>query len=235
VLIWFHGGGFVIGSVEESDAVCRTMAATTKMAIASVEYRLAPEHPFPAAPDDCYAALVGVVERAKTLKLDPNRVAVGGDSAGGNLATVVSLMARDRGSPRIRLQVLVYPVTDSVSLETPSHLENADGYFLTRKSVIWFREQYVPSASDRMKPYVSPLRSTDLRALPPAWIVTAEYDPLRDEGETYAKHLARAGVPVTLSRYDGMIHGFFSMYAFLDGGRRAHDEMAKVLREALVR
>jgi acetyl esterase len=232
VLVWFHGGGFVIGSVAESDAVCRTMAATANVAVASVEYRLAPEHPYPAAPDDCYAGLEGVVANATKWKLDPNRVAVGGDSAGGNLATVVCLMARDRGGPKIHFQALVYPVTDSVSIETPSHLENADGYFLTRKSVIWFREHYVPDEKIRDNPYVSPLHAADLRGLPPAWIITAEYDPLRDEAETYAKDLERAAVRVAMSRYDGMIHGFFSMYAFLDAGRRAHNEMANVLAKA---
>ncbi len=233
VLVWFHGGGFVIGSVHESDADCRMLATLANIAVASVEYRLAPEHPFPAAPEDCFAALQQIIARAGELGIDGTRVAVGGDSAGAALAASVCLMAQDRGGPPIRFQALVYPVTDSVSLETPSHHHNAEGFYLTRKSVIWFRDQYLPRPADRENPYASPLRRKDLRGLPPALIVTAEFDPLRDEGQAYAARLLDADVPVVLSNYAGMIHGFFSLSAFLTAGRRVHDEIAAALRDAL--
>ena len=231
-LVWFHGGGFVIGSVPQSDADCRHLATLASIVVVSVEYRLAPEHPFPAAPEDCFAATTWVVENADALGIDRARIAVGGDSAGGNLATVVSLMARDRGAPRIRFQLLVYPVTDLVSLETKSHRANAEGYFLTRRTMLWFREHYVPGEADRKNPYVSPLHA-DLRFLPPAFVVTAEFDPLRDEGEQYAERLERSGSVVTHRRYNGMIHGFFSMNAFLDDGKRALHDCAAALKDAL--
>jgi acetyl esterase len=232
VLVWFHGGGFVIGSVPESDGDCRHLATLASITVVSVDYRLAPEHPFPAAADDCFAATSWVVERAAELGIDASRVAVGGDSAGGNLATVVALMARDRGTPRIRFQLLVYPVADLVTLDTRSHHDNAEGYFLTRKSMFWFRDHYLPREADRKNPYASPLHA-DLRFLPPAFVVTAEFDPLRDEGEQYAERLERAGAVVTHRRYDGMIHGFFSMSAFLDDGKRALNDCAAALKDAL--
>jgi len=232
VLVWFHGGGFVIGSVAQSDADCRHLATLASVAVVSVEYRLAPDHPFPAAPDDCYAATSWVAEHAAELGVDPARLAVGGDSAGGNLAAVVALMARDRGAPRIRFQRLVYPVTDLVSLETKSHHENAVGYFLTRRTMLWFREHYLPREAERKEPYASPLHA-DLRWLPRTLVLTAEFDPLRDEGEELAKRLDRAGTAVTLRRYPGMIHGFFSMNAFLDDGKRALADAAAALRDAL--
>jgi acetyl esterase len=232
VLMWFHGGGFVIGSVHESDSDCRRLAVDSGMVVVSVEYRLAPEHPFPAGPEDCYAATAWVAAHATELGVDASRLAVGGDSAGGNLATVVALMARDRG-PAIAFQLLVYPVTDLASMETPSHHANAVGYYLTRASMMWFREAYVPDASKRQHGHVSPLHAEDLAGLPPALVITAEFDPLRVEGEIYAERLRAAGVPVTKTRHDGMIHGFFSMNAFLEGGRRAMTEAASALRGAL--
>jgi acetyl esterase len=232
VLVWFHGGGFVIGSVPESDSDCRHLATLASMTVVSVEYRLAPEHPFPAAADDCFAATTWVVEHADELGIDASRIAVGGDSAGGNLATVVALMARDRGTPRIRFQLLVYPVTDLVTLDTRSHHDNAEGYFLTRKTMFWFRDHYVKGEADRKNPYVSPLHA-DLRFLPPAFVVTAEFDPLRDEGEQYAERLERAGAVVKHRRYAGMIHGFFSMHAFLDDGKRVMADCAAALKDAL--
>lgn len=231
-LVWFHGGGFVIGSVPESDGDCRHLATLASMTIVSVEYRLAPEHPAPAAPEDCFAATAWVAEHADELGIDPRRIAVGGDSAGGNLAAVVALMARDRGAPRIRFQLLVYPVTDLVSLETRSHHENAEGYYLTRRTMLWFREHYAKGEADRKNHYVSPLHA-DLRFLPPAFVVTAEFDPLRDEGEQYAERLERAGAVVKLRRYNGMIHGFFSMNAFLDDGKRVMADCAAALKDAL--
>jgi acetyl esterase len=234
VLVWFHGGGFVIGSVQESDSDCRRLAVEAGLVVVSVEYRLAPEHPFPAGPDDCYAATRWVAAHAAELGADASRLAVGGDSAGGNLAAVVALMARERGGPRILFQLLVYPVTDLVSMETPSHHENAVGYFLTRSSMLWFREAYVPDATGRTDVRVSPLHAKELAGLPPALVITAEFDPLRDEGELYADRLRGAGVPVTKTRYDGMIHGFFSMSAFLEGGRRAMEDSVRALGAALL-
>ncbi|HEX7668283.1 MAG TPA: alpha/beta hydrolase [Polyangiaceae bacterium] len=233
VLMWFHGGGFVIGSVHESDSDCRRLAVDSNVVVVSVEYRLAPEHPFPAGPEDCYAATAWVAAHASELRVDASRLAVGGDSAGGNLATVVALMARDRGGPPIAFQLLVYPVTDLASMETPSHHANAVGYYLTRASMMWFREAYVPDASGRMHGHVSPLHAPDLGGLPPALVITAEFDPLRDEGEIYADRLRAAGVSVTRTRHDGMIHGFFSMNEFLQGGRRAMTEAVNALRGAL--
>jgi acetyl esterase len=232
VLVWFHGGGFVIGSVPQSDADCRNLATLASIAVVSVEYRLAPEHPAPAAADDCFAATSWVAEHADEIGVDRARIAVGGDSAGGNLATVVALMARDRGAPRIRFQLLVYPVTDFVSLETRSHHENAEGYFLTRRTMLWFREHYAKGEADRKNPYVSPLHA-DLRFLPPAFVVTAEFDPLRDEGEQFAERLQRAGCVAKLRRYNGMFHGFFSLNAYLDDGKRALADCAAALKDAL--
>jgi acetyl esterase len=235
VLVWFHGGGFVIGSVDESDSDCRHLAVQAGIAVVSVEYRLAPEHPFPAAPDDCYAATAWVAAHAAELRVDASRLAVGGDSAGGTLATVVALMARDRGGPKIVFQLLVYPVADLASMETPSHHENAVGYFLTRSSMIWFRDHYTPDASVRTDYRVSPLHAANLTGLPPAFVITAEFDPLRDEGEAYADRLRAANVPVVKTRYDGMIHGFFRMSAFFDGARRALQDAGDALRSAFVR
>ena len=210
VVVYFHGGGWVIGDLESHDGVCRALANGVPATVVSVDYRLAPEHRFPAAADDCWAATRWVAEHGAALG-DVSRIAVGGDSAGGNLAAVVSLMARDRGGPRIAYQLLVYPVTDA-SLDTPSYRENADGYLLTRSVMEWFWNHYT-KATDRESPYASPLRARDLKGLPPALVITAEFDPLRDEGEAYARRLEQAGVPVKVRRFDGMIHGFFGMGA----------------------
>jgi acetyl esterase len=233
LLVWFHGGGFVIGSVHESDADCRRLTETAGVAVLSVEYRLAPEHRFPSAADDCFAATAWAAENASRLRIDPRRLAVGGDSAGGNLAAVVALRAAERGTPRIAFQLLVYPVTDLVSMETPSHHENATGYFLTRTTMVWFRDHYTPDLAMRQNPHASPLHARVPHDLPPAFLLTAEFDPLRDEGEAYGKRLEAAGVPITIRRYDGMIHGFFSMSGFLEGGRRAVADAAAALRAAL--
>lgn len=230
VTVYFHGGGFVIGSLQSHDATCRALCAKSDTVVVAVDYRLAPEHPFPAAPDDCYAATRWVTEHAAELGVDPARLAVAGDSAGGNLAAVVCLMAKERGGPAIALQVLVYPVTDHV--ETPSRLENSRGYLLTGEALEYFIGHYAAEA-DRRHPYCAPLRATDLSGLPPALIVTAEYDPLCDEGEAYGSRLRDAGVPVTVSRYDGMVHGFFQMTALVDRASDAEDEVAVALRKAL--
>ena len=230
-ILWLHGGGWVIGDLESHDAMCRLLAQSSGCRVVAVDYRLAPEHPFPAAADDCYAAAAYVAGHAAEFRGDARRVAIGGDSAGGNLTAVVAQMARDKGGPRFVHQLLVYPVTDG-SLETPSMRENATGYFLTTRMMHWFWNHYAPTAADRANPYASPLRARDLRGLPPATVFTAEFDPLRDEGEMYAAKLQEAGVPVRQVRYDGMIHGFFGMLDQFDDAKRAVDEAATALRSA---
>ena len=230
-LVYLHGGGWVIGDLESHDNVCRTLARDVPCVVVSVDYRLAPEHRFPCAPEDCWAAAKHVAGHARDFGIDPVRLAVGGDSAGGNLSAVVTLLARDRGGPRLAFQVLVYPVTDA-AMDTPSYRENADGYLLTRDGMAWFWNHYAPGAAEREDPRASPLLARDLRGLPPALVITAEYDPLRDEGEAYARRLREAGVPVTLTRYDGVIHGFFGMSGAIEQGRAAMAEAATALRAA---
>lgn len=231
VLVYFHGGGWVIGTLDTVDATCRMLANRAGCVVVSVDYRLAPEHKFPAAADDCYAATKWVADNAASISGDATRIAVGGDSAGGNLAAVVSLMARDRGGPRIVHQMLIYPVTDH-SYDTPSYEENANDYLLTKEMMVWFWDHYIRNAEDGKNPYASPLRAENLSGLPPAFVVTAEYDPLRDEGEAYAKRLQEAGVPVKLRRYDGIIHGFFTMPGAFSLGRQAIEEAAVELKAA---
>jgi acetyl esterase len=235
VLVYFHGGGWVIGDLETHDGTVRALAGASGATVVSVDYRLAPEHPFPAAVDDCLAAVRWLADpgNATALEIDPGRLAVGGDSAGGNLAAVVAQQLRDDG-PAVRFQLLVYPVTD-VRLSHPSIDQNADGYLLTKADMVWFRGHYV---GDRgwTDPRVSPLLATDAAVcgLAPALVITAEYDPLRDEGEAYAERLRAAGVAATATRYDGMIHGFFSMGDLIPEGKAAVDEAAEALRTALV-
>jgi acetyl esterase len=197
----------------------------------SVDYRLAPEHKVPAAPEDTYAATKWVAENAASLNADPVRIAIGGDSAGGNLTAVTAQMARDAGGPRLAFQLLVYPVTDG-ACDTASYRDNADGYLLTNDLMQWFWNHYVRSAADRQNPMASPLRTRNLRGLPPALVQTAEFDPLRDEGEAYAARLKEAGVPATLTRYDGMIHGFFGLESMIDKAKTAINEAATALHAA---
>ena len=232
VLVYFHGGGWVIGSLETHDGLCRHLANAAGAVVASVDYRLAPEHPFPASGEDAYAATRWVAANAAVIGGDAKRIAVGGDSAGGNLAAVVSLMARDRGGPPLVFQLLVYPVTDAPSANTASYRENAEGYFLTAKSMHWFWTHYCGENPDLSDPYLCPLRAKDLKRLPPALVVTAEFDPLRDEGETYAARLREAGNQADLKRYPGMIHGFFGMGPLLTKAREATKEAASALRAA---
>ncbi len=230
-LVFFHGGGWVIGDLATHDGVCRSLTNAARCVVASVDYRLAPEHRYPVAAEDSYAGFRWVLGHAASLGVDPRRVAVGGDSAGGNLATVVSLMARDRGTPLPIFQALVYPVTDS-DLDTSSYRENATGYVLTREGMRWFFGHYLARADQGREPYVAPLRAPSLAGLPPALVQTAECDPLRDEGEAYAARLRDAGVPVTLTRYAGMFHGFLRMTNILDKAKAARDELAGALRKA---
>jgi acetyl esterase len=232
VLVYLHGGGWVIGSIETHDGVSRALALGTGATVVSVDYRLAPEHPFPAAIDDCVAAVRWVAEHGSEIDVDPARLAVGGDSAGGNLAAVTAAELRD-SDVDIRFQLLVYPVTDG-TMSHPSIVENGDGFFLTAETMAWFFDHYV-GAGDRTGHRVSPLHLPDeaLAGLPPALVITAEYDPLRDEGEAYAARLDVNGVATTVTRYDGVIHGFFSMRDFIPEGKAAVDQACEALRAAL--
>ena len=232
VLVWFHGGGFVLGDLDRSGPTCEQLAAKVPAVVVSVGYRLAPEHRYPAAVEDATAATAWAHAHAVELGADPGRLAVGGDSAGGNLAAVVARRARDAGGPPVAFQLLVYPVTD-LTMSLPSYVENGEGYFLEAASMRWFIDHYLPDAGRRREADASPLFVGDLANLPPAHVVTAEHDPLRDDGESYAERLEAAGVPVRLRRYEGMIHGFFVMDAVLPAGAEAVDEAAGVLRGAL--
>jgi len=233
-LIYVHGGGFVLGNLDGHDNVCRQLCADSGCGVISLDYRLAPEAKFPAAPEDCYAATRFIHEHAAELGVDATRLAIGGDSAGGNLAAVTTQLVRDRGGATLVFQLLLYPVTDFREFDTPSHRDNARGYFLTRDAMEWFREHYLRDLADRSHPMASPSLASDLRGLPSAFVVTAEYDPLRDEGEAYARALETAHVPVRLRRFAGTIHGFVSFYAFIDAGREALTHSAAALREALI-
>jgi acetyl esterase len=232
VVVYFHGGGWVIGDLDTHHGICHALAKKSGCLVVSVDYRLAPEHPHPAAVEDAYAATSWVAENADAIQADPERIAVGGDSAGGHLAAVVALMARDRQGPRLYLQVLIYPITD-FNFETSSYMNNADGYMLTRDLMRWFWNHYLETEDAADHPYVSPLRAEDLGNLPPALIITAEYDPLRDEGEAYAAKLQQAGVKVKSIRYDGMIHGFFRMTSRLVKANEALNEVAGYLKGLL--
>jgi acetyl esterase len=232
VLVYYHGGGWVIGDLDTHDVQCRQITAEAGITVVAVDYRLAPEHKFPAAADDAWAATRWVVAHASELGVDGRKLAVGGDSAGGNLAAVVALMARDAGGPAIALQVLAYPVTD-VGAESKSYRDFAEGYLLTRDGMRWFTNHYLKSPGEAQDWRVSPLRATSLAGLPPALVITAGFDPLRDEGAVYAGRLADAGVRVDYINYGGMIHGFMPMGKLIDTGNRATSHVAASLREAL--
>ena len=232
VLVYFHGGGWVIGDLDTHDVLCRQLTAEAGVSVVSVDYRLAPEHKFPAAVEDAWAATRWIVAHASELGVDAGRLAVGGDSAGGNLAAVVALLARDLGGPAIALQALLYPVTD-VSTETQSYRDFSEGFLLTRETMRWFFDQYLNGEADAADWRVSPLRARSLAGLPPALIVTAGFDPLRDEGDAYAVALRTAGVRVDSICYGGMIHGFAPMGRLIDTGNRAVSHIAGSLRQAL--
>ncbi|WP_320064103.1 alpha/beta hydrolase [Micromonospora sp. RTGN7] len=230
-LVYFFGGGWTLGSVDTADGICRRLANATGCQVVTVGYRLAPENPFPAAVHDCHAAVRWLAGHADEFGVDPSRLAVGGDSAGGNLAAAVTLLARDSGGPPLAAQLLIYPNTDQRELAASAG--DQDPLLFNRHSVAWYRGHYLPDPADAENPLASPLLAEDLTGLPPALVVTAEYDPLRDEGERYAERLRAAGVPVELVRYDGMIHGFFAMPGVFDAGRRAQDRAAGFLRDRL--
>ena len=229
--VFFHGGGWVIGDLESHDALARKLALEAGCLGIAIDYRLAPESKYPAAAEDCYAATCWAAAHAAEIGGDPGRIAIGGDSAGGNLSAVVAQMARDRSGPALCFELLVYPVTNH-DYSTLSYAENADGYFLTRSSMEWFWNHYLSEASEGQNAYASPLRADSLAGLPPALVITAEFDPLRDEGEAYAEKLRQAGVPVTCTRYDGQIHGFFSFFQLIDSSKEAVQEAAGCLRRA---
>jgi acetyl esterase len=230
VLVYFHGGGWVIMDVETHDPLCRALANAARCAVVSVDYRLAPEHRYPAASEDCYAATKWVAENAAGLGFDAGRIAIGGDSAGGHLTAVVSQLARDRGGPRLAFQVLHCPVTN-YDYSTASYRENAEGYMLTRDAMTWFWDHYLGSPESGMEVAASPLRG-ELKGLPPALLQTAQYDPLRDEGAAYAAKLKEAGVAVTYHNYAGLIHDCFLFFGVVPGGRENLDEAAAHLRTA---
>ena len=231
ILIWCHGGGMVVGDLDTADPTARHLTVQAGCVTVSVDYRLAPETKFPGACDDCYTAAVWASENAATIQGDAARMAVGGDSAGGNLAAVVAQMARDRAHPRFALQLLVYPMT-ALDFETPSYRDNADGYLLTRDSMRWYWEQYLSTDEDAEHAYAVPSAARSFRDLPAALVITAEFDPLRDEGEAYAAKLEAAGVPTTCTRYDGMIHGFFGMTGAVDKSDQAVAQAAEAMKKA---
>jgi acetyl esterase len=232
LIVFFHGGGFVVGSLDTHDGPCRKLAAESGYPVLSVDYRLAPEHPFPAGLNDCYAAVEWASEADNELGTD-GRVVVAGDSAGANFAAGVSLLGRDRGGPEIAAQILVYPVAGDAT-ETESYEQNSEGYFLTAETMEWFHDQYVEDDIDEGNIYASPRLAADLSELPPATVITAGFDPLRDDGAAYAQRLADAGVPVEHHNFEGMIHGFFNMIADpvdIDAAHDAYDAVVDDLEE----
>ena len=231
LLVYFHGGGWVMGDLDTHDNLCRLLARKSDALVMAVDYRLAPEHPFPAPFDDAYAALVWAAENAASVGADPKRILVAGDSAGANLAAAACLAARDRGGPAVGGQILLYPATDLASFDRPSYRHFADGHYLTRRYMEAFRDRYLPRAQDRTDPLASPLLAPDLTGLPPALVITAGFDVLRDEGEAYAERLRASGVAVTATRYNGMVHGFLSMdRVFSRQTEQATDEIAGFIR-----
>lgn len=228
-LIYYHGGGFVIGNVETHDSTCRRLANKSRCQVMSIDYRLSPEHPFPAPTEDGVAAFRHVRDNAASFGTDAARIAVGGDSAGGAIAAVVCQAVRDAGDSRgPAFQMLIYPATDS-SKQSASRVAFAEGYFLTKELIDWFWKAYVPAGTDLADLRLSPLLAKDFKGLPPAFVLTAGYDPLRDEGRAYADRLIDAGIKTTYVNYPGTIHGFFSLTRFLSQGLKANDEAAAVM------
>lgn len=230
-VIFFHGGGFVIGDLETHDALCRFITQQSGAKVVAVDYRLAPEHPYPAAVEDALAASRWIEKNAADLGIDPNRLATAGDSAGGNLATVVAQQGLKSG-PKIAYQLLMYPVVQMAE-ETASRAAFGEGYLLDAASLTWFERCYVPQGTDVRDPRLSPLYAEDVSGLAPAYIITADYDVLRDEGRAYARKLEAAGVDVTYVNYDGMIHGFCHMAGIIDIGRKSMDAACAALKDAL--
>jgi acetyl esterase len=230
-LVFFHGGGWVFGDLDSHDAMCRELSNLAGCAVISVAYRVAPENKFPAAVDDAIAAIRHVADNGGELGIDPTRLAAGGDSAGGTLATVAALTFREQGGPRLRLQVLIYPVTD-MTLDSPSYTRIPTGYTLPRERMLFFREAYLRGPEDIADWRASPLKVRDVSNLPPALILAAAQDPLVDDGKAYADRLAAAGVPVTYTCYEGMVHGFLTMAGAIEAGHAGIAEVAGALERA---
>ena len=233
VMMYYHGGGWVLGNIDEYDTLARKLAERTSCAVILVEYRLAPEFRYPTAVEDSYAALEWAAKRIQEIAGKSVPLIVAGDSAGGNLSAVMALLARDRGGPKIDLQVLIYPVTDA-NFERPSYTDPENQLLLTRDGMIWFWDHYAPDPARRSESEASPLRASNLSGLPPAVILTAEHDPLLDEGEAYAARLTEAGVPVELKRYAGQMHGFFQLL-MLPGSERGFQQVVKAVRACIAR
>jgi acetyl esterase len=232
LIVYFHGGGWVVGDLDTHDGVCRFLATQTSFRVLAIDYRLAPEHPFPAPVEDAVAAFAWAAENAGELGADRDRIAVAGDSAGGNLAAAVSILAREGGGPRPAMQLLVYPVVDAIG-EMQSRETFAEGFLLTKGDMDWFERHYLPEGCDASDPRVSMLRAPDLTGLPPAYVATAGFDPLRDEGEAYARRMREAGTQAALRRFPGLIHGFANLTAISRSSRAAMFEVAGALRMGL--
>ena len=234
VVLFYHGGGWVQGSLESHDNLTRYLAKASHAVVVSVDYRLAPENPFPAGLNDAYAALEWVAHNANSFGADPSKIAVMGDSAGGNIAAVIALMARDKNGPGIKHQVLIYPATDQSNLDTDSYTHFAKGFMLTKNNIEWFRGLYLPDKKDWTNPHASPLLAEDHANLPPATIITAQMDPLKDDGKQYADKLTKAGVLTHYHCYQGMIHGFINADKLLSQAHAALDEIAVDLKTSFV-
>ena len=232
VIVYYHGGGWVVGSIDESDTLGRKLAERTSCAVVLVDYRLAPEHRYPVAVDDSYAALEWAAAHMNEIAGREVPLIVAGDSAGGNLSAVMAVRARDRNGPEIAMQVLIYPVTDA-NVDRPSYLDPENQLLLTRDSMIWFFDHYIPDPAQRTEPDASPIYTEDLSGLPPAVVLTAEHDPLRDEGEEYAQRLEDAGVEVNMQRHKGQMHAFFALL-MLPGSERGMQQVVRAIRALVV-
>ncbi|MBN17880.1 MAG: lipase [Chloroflexi bacterium] len=231
VLVWFHGGGMVVGDLDSADGIARFLCDGSQYSVVSVDYRLAPENKFPAALEDCYNVTKWIYDHAEDFDTNQNQIAVGGDSAGGNLAAAVSIMSRDNKQPHIAHQLLIYPMLDC-DFTTKSYIENAEGYLLTQIAMKSYWDHYLNSESDKKNPYALPLQLTDYSNLPSALIITTEFDPLRDEGELYAQRLKDSNIDVELTRYNGVFHGFFGRATLIDKGKLAMEEACSSLIKA---
>lgn len=231
-IVYLHGGGWVLGDLEHSDAVCRKLAVDTGHVVINVDYRLAPEHRYPTAARDSFAAFRWAVEKADVLNIDPGRIAVAGSSAGGNLAAAVTLMAREAGGPRPAAQLLVYPCLDD-ACDAPSYVGYAEGHIVSTDDMRWYWRQYLDDPSQASESMACPLKAKDLTGLPPALIITAECDPIRDDGERYAARLKQAGVSMTLTRYPGTLHGFFALPGVFAKSTAAVAEASRFLMKTL--
>ncbi len=233
ILVFFHGSAFIICSIDTHDAMCRQICRRGGAVVVSVDYRLAPENKFPAAPDDCFAATKWAAEHAAEIGGDPVRLAVGGDSVGGAMAAVAAIRARDEGGPGISAQILLYPVTDHYSVQRPSYAERGSGCGLTRDAMIWAWDLYLQAPAQGAHPHASPIRAPSLAGLPKAYVITGEYDLLRDEGEAFAARLQQAGVAVDRRRYDDMNHGFLNWVGLVDRSTEAMDAIGAWMRQSL--